>query len=150
MGLFTEDGVPKSLLRLLGPSLGPGEHVVQCALVSDATAEGTDLSAGGGTGALADVLAAAAQPEPSYLLALTDAQVFLFRIKRRKGDPLPTGHRRDQVRIDLRGRQIEPSHVVITVPGQPPHRYEVPEVFRRQVAAMAAALSAPRPPAASG
>jgi hypothetical protein len=148
MGLFTKDGIPKNLLRLIEPSLSPGERVIQCAMVSDATAQGTDLLAADGTGDWSDILAAAKHPPPTSVLALTDRQLFLFRLTHGENDPPPLGIPRSQVGIELHGEQVEPSHVVISAPGVAARRYEVPQLYRRQVAAIAAALSAPRPPAA--
>jgi hypothetical protein len=140
MGLFTKDGVPRNLLKLVAPSLAPGERVLQAVLLSDFSRAGTDLLAGSGTGDLSDVLAAAPQRIPSWVLVLTDRQVFLFPVRRAEHDPPPTGHPYQQVQVDVGGREIDPKHVRIALAGGEPRRFEVPELWRRQVAVIAAAL----------
>jgi hypothetical protein len=140
VGLFTKDGVPRNLLKLIEPAMSPGERVLQAVLLSDYSRAGTGLLAGSGTGDLSDVLAAAPQPIPSWVLVLTDSHVFLFPMKRDKSDPAPVAYAYNQTGIDVGGREIEPHHVTITLPGQEPRRFEVPELWRRQVAVIAAAL----------
>jgi hypothetical protein len=91
-------------------------------------------------GAGSSLVAAAPQPIPSWVLVLTDSHVFLFPMKRDKSDPAPVAYAYNQTGIDVGGREIEPHHVTITLPGQESRRFEVPELWRRQVAVIAAAL----------
>jgi hypothetical protein len=141
VGLLTKDGVPRNLLRLIRPALGPDERVLQTALLSDYTRRGTDMLAGDGAGDLSDVLAAAAQPVPSWIFVLTERQVFLFRLKRDKNAPPPTGYSYQRVRVDADAREIEPRHVHIALDGGESRRFEVPELWRRQIAVAAAVLA---------